>query len=79
MWLVVLAVLASVVAASFYLRLIILMYVQQEEPAVELGVATRTQAPVATLAVAIPAAVTVLLGVFPQIVFGLLQTSSARL
>jgi NADH-quinone oxidoreductase subunit N len=75
--LVVVAVVASVAAAFFYLRLIVLMYLQEEDAAVEDGTASaRVAAPVAGLAVTIPAALTLLLGVFPQVLFGLLETAS---
>ena len=81
-WLVVLAVLASVVAAFFYLRLVVLIYVEEEEPAVAVGasgaasVGLRVRSGVASLAVAIPAVLTVLFGVFPQVLFGLLQSAA---
>jgi NADH-quinone oxidoreductase subunit N len=77
-WLVILGVVASVVGAFFYLRLVILMYMQEREPE---GVATRIgdrpRAPVAALAVAIPALATVVFGVFPQLLFGMLQSAAA--
>jgi NADH-quinone oxidoreductase subunit N len=89
-WLVLVAVIASVVGAFFYLRLVVLMYVQEELPAPEpepaapgggasaVTLAARTVvAPVASVAVAVPAILTLLLGLFPQILFGLLQTAAA--
>jgi NADH-quinone oxidoreductase subunit N len=85
-WLVVLAVLASVVAAFFYLRLVVLIYVQEEEgepvaatpsgAALGVGVRVRERTGVASLAVAIPALLTVVFGVFPQVLFGLLQSAA---
>jgi NADH-quinone oxidoreductase subunit N len=60
--LVVVAVLASVVAAFFYIRVIVVMYMQEPEEAGEI----RTPAvPAAGLAVA--AALTIVLGVFPSL------------
>ncbi len=70
--LVLIAVIASVIAAFFYIRLIALMYMQDptETPPIE-------RAPVAQLAVAVPAVLTVLFGVLPAIVFGFLRSASA--
>jgi NADH-quinone oxidoreductase subunit N len=68
--LVIVAVLASVVAAFFYLRVIVLMYMEEAED----EVAVRTWgAPAWGLAVA--AAVTVILGVFPSLLLGPLETA----
>jgi NADH-quinone oxidoreductase subunit N len=68
--LVIVAVLASVVAAYFYLRLIVLMYMEDPEE----EVATRSSgAPAWGLAVA--AAVTVILGVFPSLLLEPLETA----
>jgi NADH-quinone oxidoreductase subunit N len=64
-------VLASVVAAFFYIRVMVLMYMQ--EPADETG-PDRSLLP--TLAVALPAAVTLVLGVFPGLVTGFLEKAS---
>jgi NADH-quinone oxidoreductase subunit N len=64
-------VLSSVVAAFFYLRVIVLMYMQ--EPAGE-HLEDRSLLPRAALA--IPAALTLVLGVFPQIVLGVLDKAS---
>jgi NADH-quinone oxidoreductase subunit N len=97
-WLVVLGVVASVVSAFFYVRLVVLMYLDEEvaEPAggdiriapepsfagrgTAVATAVRTHprigAPVAGLAVAIPAAVTILFGILPQILFGVLRSAS---
>jgi NADH-quinone oxidoreductase subunit N len=97
-WLVVLGVVASVVSAFFYVRLVVLMYLDEEvsepagpeaeaiSPAVGGGTAAvatavrarpRIDAPVATLAVAIPAAATLLFGILPQILFAALRSASA--
>jgi NADH-quinone oxidoreductase subunit N len=64
--LVLIAVLASVVAAFFYLRVVVLMYVQDSQ---ELSVPRAT--PVPSIALLAPAVLTLLFGVFPQLVFGL--------
>src|SRR5439155_32653 len=69
--LVLVAVLASVIAAFFYIRVIVLMYMQ--EPAGELEV---ERAPVASAAVAIPAVLTVLFGVLPALLFTFLKHAS---
>jgi NADH-quinone oxidoreductase subunit N len=69
--LVLIAVIASVVAAFFYLRVIVLMYVQDAE---DLSV-PRT-APIPGLALLAPAALTLLFGVFPQLVLGLSTQAS---
>jgi NADH-quinone oxidoreductase subunit N len=69
--LVLIAVLASVVAAFFYLRVVVLMYV--EEPEGE-PLAAAGAAPV--IAVAVPAVATLALGVFPQPLFDLLESAS---
>jgi NADH-quinone oxidoreductase subunit N len=65
------AVIASVIAAFFYIRVIVLMYMQ--EP-VETEVIER--APWAELGVIVPAALTVVFGVLPGILFGFLKTAS---
>jgi NADH-quinone oxidoreductase subunit N len=68
--LVIVAVLASVVAAFFYLRVIVLMYMEDPEE----EVATRSSgAPAWGLAVA--AAVTVILGLFPSLLLEPLETA----
>jgi NADH-quinone oxidoreductase subunit N len=69
-------VLASVAAAFFYLRVIVLMYMREPVvdavPAPGLRVA---EAPVGAI-LAIPAAATLLLGVFPGIVVGIIEEAS---
>ena len=69
--LVLIAVLASVVAAFFYLRVIVLMYMQDPQDEVIPRPATAPG-----LALAVPAALTLLFGVFPQLVFGFLRSAS---
>jgi NADH-quinone oxidoreductase subunit N len=73
--LVLIAVLASVVAAFFYIRVIVLMYMQ--EPAQTTTEESRTdRAPLAEAAVALPAVFTVVMGIFPGLLFGFLRTAS---
>ncbi len=64
-------VLASVAAAFFYLRVIVLMYMQ--EPDAEPG---PDDTPWLRVLVAIPAAVTLVLGVFPGLITGLIEQAS---
>jgi NADH-quinone oxidoreductase subunit N len=72
-WLVILAVVASVVAAYFYLRVLVLLYMQDPEPAdaSERPVA----APAPGLAVGVAAAITLVLGVLPGLVLDPIQTA----
>jgi NADH-quinone oxidoreductase subunit N len=70
--LVLVAVLASVVAAFFYLRVVVLMYVQDPQDVTE-----PRAAPIPILAMAAPAALTLLFGVFPGLVFGFLNSAAA--
>src|SRR6266536_1561267 len=65
------AVIASVIAAFFYIRVIVLMYMQ--EP-VETEVIER--APWAELGVIVPAVLTLVFGVLPGILFGFLKSAS---
>ena len=77
-WLVILGVVASVVGAFFYLRLVILMYMQERESEAVVAVSgDRTRAPAAALAVAIPALATIVFGVFPQLLFGMLESAAS--
>jgi NADH-quinone oxidoreductase subunit N len=69
--LVIVAVLASVVAAFFYLRVIVLMYMQDPEEELQ-----PDRSPVPTVAAAVPAVLTLLFGVFPGLVYGFLDTAS---
>jgi NADH-quinone oxidoreductase subunit N len=66
--LVLIAVLSSVIAAFFYIRVIVLMYMQDPAEALEIE-----RAPVAIVGVAVPAALTVVFGVLPGLLFGLLH------
>jgi NADH-quinone oxidoreductase subunit N len=69
--LVLIGVLASVIAAFFYLRVIVLMYMQDPQDE-----AVPDRAPLPTAAVAAPAFVTLLLGVFPGLVYGFLHSAA---
>jgi NADH-quinone oxidoreductase subunit N len=70
--LVLIAVLTSVVAAFFYIRVIVLMYFSDPEDDV---VPELAAAP--TAAIAFPAAATLVLGVLPGLVFGFLDKASS--
>jgi NADH-quinone oxidoreductase subunit N len=69
--LVVIAVLSSVIAAFFYIRVIVLMYMQDSADATPIE-----EAPIGRLAVALPAALTLLFGVLPGLLFGFLEHAS---
>ena len=69
--LVLIAVIASVVAAFFYLRVIVLMYMQ--EPADKEQI---ERAPAAAVGAAVPAILTILFGVVPGLLFGLVHSAS---
>ena len=70
--LVLLGVLMSVAAAFFYLRVIVLMYMQEPEETTQIDEPGR--APGAVLVV--PAAATLLLGVFPGVIVGVIEKAS---
>ena len=67
----VLGVLNSAIAAYYYLRVIVTMYMQEPDASMEIE-----EAPLPRVAVAIPAALTILFGVLPGLLFGLLRTAS---
>jgi NADH-quinone oxidoreductase subunit N len=73
--LVLVGVLGSVVAAFFYLRVVVLMYMQapveEETPA-----AADVPSAAAALPLLVPAVLTLLLGVFPEIVLGFLRDAA---
>ena len=74
--LVLIGVLSSVAAAFFYLRVIVLMYMQEPSAAtVERGEPDGS-AWLAGAGLLVPAAVTLAIGVFPQIVLGILERAS---
>jgi NADH-quinone oxidoreductase subunit N len=70
--LVIIAVLASVVAAFFYIRLIVLAYMYEPEE----SLAAAPAAPGPALALVATAAVTLVLGIFPSLLLGPLETAS---
>ncbi|MFN2589488.1 MAG: NADH-quinone oxidoreductase subunit N [Actinomycetota bacterium] len=72
--LVLIAVVTSVVAAFYYLRVIVLMYMR--EPAVDIGAPAIDRGPLGTIAVGIPAALVVVFGFFPSILFDALRSAS---
>jgi NADH-quinone oxidoreductase subunit N len=63
--------LSSVVAAFFYLRVLVLMYMQ--EPVGELD---EDRSILPRVAIAFPAALTLVLGIFPGIALGVLDKAS---
>jgi NADH-quinone oxidoreductase subunit N len=69
---VLIGVLASVAAAFFYLRVIVLMYMQEplEQPAEE------EPGGLTGAVLAVPALATVLLGVFPGLIVGIIEEAS---
>ena len=64
-------VVSSVVAAFFYLRVIVLMYMQEPQGSFE---EDRSLMP--RVAIAIPAILTLVLGVFPGLIVGILERAS---
>jgi NADH-quinone oxidoreductase subunit N len=74
-WLVAVAVVISVVAAFFYIRVVVLMFFTDPEPARSGGSDTRVARPqaVTLLAVGVGVVATVALGVFPGPVLELAQ------
>jgi len=69
--LVLVGVLTSVVAAFFYIRVIVLMYMQESETEVSLDAGPATR-----LVLAVPAILVLVLGVFPGIVVPFLEKAS---
>jgi NADH-quinone oxidoreductase subunit N len=69
--LVLIGVLASVVAAYFYLRVVVLMYMHEPE-----GDAETDETLVPRLVVAVPAVLVLVLGVFPGLVAGFLDQAA---
>ncbi len=68
---VLIAVLSSVIAAFFYIRVIVLMYMQEPEDASAID-----PGPIGRLVVGVTAVLTLLFGVFPGILFRLLESAS---
>jgi NADH-quinone oxidoreductase subunit N len=73
--LVLIGVLSSVAAAYFYLRVIVLMYMNEPGTAA-VGSEARDPAWLAHAALVVPAVLTLVFGVFPQIVLGVLQKAA---
>jgi NADH-quinone oxidoreductase subunit N len=69
--LAVIGVLASVVAAFFYLRVIVLMFMQEPQ-----GDHEPDPAVMPRVAIAIPAVLTIALGIFPGLIVGILEQAS---
>jgi NADH-quinone oxidoreductase subunit N len=72
-WLTLVGVLASVAAAFFYLRVIVLMYMQEPDDDAD-AVVDRAALP--RIAVLIPAVLVVVLGVFPGLVSDFLESAA---
>jgi NADH-quinone oxidoreductase subunit N len=72
-WLVLLAVIASVIAAFFYLRVLVLTYMQDPEASDDSE--RPDSAPAPGIAVAIAAGITILLGVIPALILDPIQTA----
>src|SRR3712207_6648552 len=77
-WLALIGVLASVAAAFFYLRVIVLMYMQDDDETAPVadGVVTTDGALLPRIAVVIPAALILVLGVFPGLISDFLDAAS---
>ena len=69
--LVLIAVVTSVIAAFYYLRVVVLMYMREPE-----GEARVEVAPVGRLAIGLPAILVLVLGVFPSILFTVVRSAS---
>ena len=64
---------ASAVAAFFYVRVVVLMFFN--EPAAEGGPSVVVPSAFTTLAITVAVALTVVIGVLPQIVFNLVSSA----
>ena len=73
--LAIIAVLNSAVSLYYYVRVVVYMWVRREEPSAAPIVASRAL----TVAMAIAAAGTVVLGVYPRVLFDLAQASASTL
>jgi NADH-quinone oxidoreductase subunit N len=67
----VIGVVASVAAAFFYLRVIVLMYMQEPQ-----GSMDEDRSLMPRVAIAIPAILTLVLGIFPGLIVGILERAS---
>ncbi len=77
--LVLLGVVMSVAAAFFYLRVIVVMYMQEPKEVSATSVAPDGEVPVgrgAGAVLVVPAAATLVLGVFPGVIVGVIEKAS---
>ena len=74
-WLAVVIVLNAALAAFYYLRVIVYMYMRDPEP----DPAQLDSNPFGSVALALSVAGVILLGVFPGAILGLVETSAASL
>jgi NADH-quinone oxidoreductase subunit N len=72
--LVLIAVVTSVIAAFYYLRVVVLMYMR--DPAGATVERTLQPAPLGRLAIGLPATLVLLLGIFPSILFTVVRSAS---
>jgi NADH-quinone oxidoreductase subunit N len=73
-WLAVIGVLNSAVSLYYYIRIVVFMYLKKETPGSE-----PTTSPALTLTLAIAVAATLVLGVYPRVLFDLAETSARTL
>jgi NADH-quinone oxidoreductase subunit N len=73
--LVLIGVITSVIAAFYYLRVVVLMYMREGPGGDESGPAP-DRAPIGRVAVAVPAFLVLLFGVFPSLLFNALRSAS---
>ena len=73
-WLAVIAVLNSAVSIYYYIRIVVFMYLKKET----IGSAP-TSSPSLTIALAVAVAATIVLGVYPRLLFELAEASAATL
>jgi len=73
-WLAVIGVLNSAVSLYYYVRIVVFMYLKQETIGSE-----PTSSPSLTVALAVAVAATIVLGVYPKLLFDLAEASAATL
>ncbi len=74
-WLAVIIVLNAALAAFYYLRVIVYMYMRDPEP----QPASLDSSPYGSVALAVSVAAVVVLGIFPGAILGLLEVSAASI
>jgi NADH-quinone oxidoreductase subunit N len=74
-WLAVILVLNAAMAAFYYLRVVVYMYMRDPEP----DPASIDTSPFGSVALALSVAGVILLGIFPGAVLGLIEVSAASL